>query len=466
MTGFSMSSIAAKFTAAAAALLIASCGIEAAEQTTAKSPAEQIAERFSEPQAASEKLAEAQAQVETARKSAEAARKSSDEARRVAAAKRAAEKGRKEAADAAAARATEQVRADEADMLARARAEAEERRAEMEAARIEREQAEVAAAAAERVRAEAEAVAAAKAAQAQKQAEEARRLAEEALIAEAKARAAERERTEEIQRQAELKQQEARREAAARALAESKAQLAEQERAAEAQRQAELKALEARREAEAKLLAEKLRAAEAAREAKATELARKDAALSAPQADQASAADSVVSLARPGSMPARATILIVMEPGTKGIRRFNKSADPILCVRDGCYISEGAAQPAQLASRGRALGIGNTWGRRAGACQHSLGCTFRGVDLAGSGGFVQPVDMKVMVHDRRESQIITADSDCRLENGRIACRRPVTSNGYRMWIVPEELAERAGGGVLEAAVRSGLQASQSADLLR
>lgn len=463
------SSIAAMLTVAAVALVIASCGIEAAEQQAAKTPAEEIAERFSEPAVSPEKLGQPQAQIDAARQKSEAARKSADEAKRIAAAKRAEEKTRKEANAAAAAKAAEQAKADEAEMLAQARAEAEERRAAMEATRSEHEKSELAGgkanagAEAEQVKLAAERKAqeaAAKAYEAQKQAA---RQAEEKLIADAKAQVAERERIAEEQRQAEIKAAEAKRSAEVKAVVEG-------ERVAEEQKQAEMKTLEARREAEAKLLAERLRLAEAAREAKAAETARQAAApaivapTSRPVAAPA-AVDTVPTVAGPSPAKPRVAILILMDAGNKGIRRFDKTADPILCMKDVCYISEGNEAPARLLSKARALGVGNTWGARAGACQHSLGCVFRDVDLVGTGGVVQPVDMKVMVHDRRESRTVDVDSDCRVDGGRISCRKPISANGYRMWVVPEPLAAKAGGAALDSAVREGLPQSTNAGIL-
>ncbi|MEQ1611883.1 MAG: hypothetical protein ABL904_03955 [Hyphomicrobiaceae bacterium] len=479
-------SIATVLSVAVVALVMASCGIEAAEQPAQKTSAEAMIEKFSEPAVSQEKLADAQAKIDAQRQKSEAARKLAD-------AKRAEEKARKEAA----AKATEQAKADEAEMLAQARAEANERRAAMELARTEHENAEnaterkaqedaakayeaqkfAARQAEEKLIADAKAQAAERerVAEEQKQAEikaaTAKRDAEAKAFAEAKAQAAERERVIEEQNQAEIKAATAKRDAEAKAFAEAKAQAAERERVADQQKQAELKALEARREAEAKVLAEKLREAEAAREAKAAEATRKAAipTVPAPALRPAAApavADTVVSLTSPPPANPRVAILILMEAGNKGIRRFEKTADPILCMRDGCYISEGTTAPARLLSRARALGVGNTWGKRAGACQHSLGCVFRDVELFNTGGFIQPVDMKVMVHDRRESRTVDVDSDCRLEGGRISCRKPVVANGYRMWVIPEPLATRAGGDALDAAVRDGLPQSTSAGLGR
>jgi colicin import membrane protein len=162
----------------------------------------------------------------------------------------------------------------------------------------------------------------------------------------------------------------------------------------------------------------------------------------------------------PSAVPVdpRVTVLLVMDPGTKGIRRFNKSADPVLCHDDVCFVSTGPAAPARPLKRSKALGAGNTLGQRAGACRHSLTCVFRGVTLTGSAPIIQPVDLKVLVHDRRAPRSVSGDASCRAVGGRLSCSRTVVAPGYRAWIVPEAVAEAAGAKVLQAALARGLTA--------
>jgi colicin import membrane protein len=152
----------------------------------------------------------------------------------------------------------------------------------------------------------------------------------------------------------------------------------------------------------------------------------------------------------------KVTILLVMEPGKKGIRRFNKTADPVVCVGPTCSISNGAGAPASELEMRRALGPGNTFGRRAGACRGKLSCIFRGVTLAGQRPAIQPVDLKVLVHDRREAKPASPDASCRVVAGRISCAEMIVAPGYRAWIVPERIAQEAGPQELETAVLRGL----------
>ena len=160
----------------------------------------------------------------------------------------------------------------------------------------------------------------------------------------------------------------------------------------------------------------------------------------------------------------RATILLVMEPGTRGIRRYEKTADPVLCLGQSCYISNGVDRPATATTRGRAFGPGNTLGQRAGACRHSLGCVFRNVDVGHGEIDLQPVDLRILRHDRREVQMVNVDATCAAVAGRLKCSRGVQSRTYRVWIVPESIARRAGDAALLGAVGAGLPDLRSAEL--
>lgn len=168
--------------------------------------------------------------------------------------------------------------------------------------------------------------------------------------------------------------------------------------------------------------------------------------------------------ARP--LEGRVTILLVMAPGSKGIRRHNRTADPILCVNDGCYLSEGPEAPARLVPRQRATGFSGTFGERAAACRNRLGCVFRGIDVTEVPLIVQPVDMHIIKHDRRRIQAIERDSQCRLEGARLVCLRGIYAEDYAMWVVPEKLARDAGPAALERTLAEGLNGPRSAGLDR
>ena len=385
--------------------------------------------------------------------------------------------------------------AEEAEMLARARAEAELRRLEMLQAREQAERADrqVANEKLERAQAEARAAEAARQAEADRRTEEARQLAEArkaeeaARAAEAVRQAEELRKAEEERRLAEIRKaeqealaaEEARRHAEAQRAAEAElAELRRKEdeaRAVEARRVAEAEQqrqrLEAERETEAERLAERLRTAREEREARqagdrvtSTSDARHGATESPRPVGQAThrlTSDDTWADADPSLQRERhVAVLLLMQPGDKGIRRNNRSADPVLCGFRDCYVSNGPDSGARLLPARKALGFFRTWGQRAGVCNNSLGCVFRGVDLAYLDGLLMPVDMRVVRHDRRQPQEIAAASECRLDRGRLVCRKGIYADDYVMWVVPESLAARAGPTALMEALEDGLPPSE------
>ncbi len=411
--------------------------------------------------------------------------------------------------------AEEQRLNEEIDMLARARAEAEARREELVRAREAADNAEQAATAKssannaaeqrrtadERQKAE-EALRAAEATRAK--AEEARHAAEMTRKAEDERRIAEQRRQEE---QAQRLADERRRSDEARIASESRAK-AKAERMAAEQRladealakveEAKQTAMEAEREAEADRIAETLRKARQARmsrgvmDTRATTSGGRDVIEDRPtprDRDESRedrlphgsrSGDIAMDSRRPDERPGtfgqsghddasgsrnrhpewqrystRVTVLLILEPGNYGIRRNNRTADPLLCAEQGCYVSAGAGLSAELLRKRRALGVGRTLGERAGACRNSLGCVFRDVDLGAYPAFVQPVDMHVIKHDRRQPQMLHETSDCRLVAERLACSA-IRGPDYTMWVVPQDLAEHAGPAALERALEDGL----------
>ena len=233
--------------------------------------------------------------------------------------------------------------------------------------------------------------------------------------------------------------------------------------------------MEADREAEARQLSEKLTRAREQREA-AKQLGRGYSALGNPPASASehgvSEAPTPSAINPPGTslttfpqearpqetrvQETRATLLLVMKPGSRGIRRYEQTADPIVCLGASCYVGGGADVPAASMTRAKALGPGNTLGQRAGACRHSLTCIFRGVET-GRGGFdVQAIDLRILRHDRRETVHAEMDRSCSVASGKLACGRPIDAGSYRIWVVPEDVAREAGVNALWAALADGL----------
>jgi hypothetical protein len=390
---------------------------------------------------------------------------------------------------------------DEAEMQEAARQEAEARRAAdqraaEERARIETEQDAARADAArlaqeaEQRRSEddrkAEEARQAEAARLAKDVEEKRladeRKAEEARQAEA-ARQAEERKAEDarIAKEAEEKRLGEEHRAARLAKEAEDKRRAEAAKKAEEQRQADAarEALERQRTEEAERVAQKFRLAREAREAR---LAREREQAARNNGTDTGNSDTRNSLGGPGPdatspiapwdatdtgparfLPTRVTILLVMDPRRRVFAAYPPSANPVLCIGQGCYVSGGAGAPAEYMPRFSALGPANSIGRRAGPCRNQLTCVFRDVELGGGYGQIQPVDMGLLHHDRREIRGVRPDPTCDLISGRLFCAEPTVAKGYRAWIVPEVIATEAGAEALREALALGLPTVRSAE---
>jgi hypothetical protein len=236
----------------------------------------------------------------------------------------------------------------------------------------------------------------------------------------------------------------------------------------------ELRVLEARREAELQRLSDKLKRAEARVAAQkpgspsewATDVAaaptleidtNERSALGAMGGDQSRDTEAA-------ETRGKATIVLVMAP--RGARSYDTAsvADPILCLTDGCYVSNGPQAPATYHSLHESVGFAGRIGRGAGACNGALSCVYRNVTVGSTVAMVQPIDLRRVHHDRREQAEITIDDTCRLIDARLSCSRPVRTETYTLWVVPESLARTIGPERLAQAAEEGLRTSRSAEL--
>jgi colicin import membrane protein len=160
----------------------------------------------------------------------------------------------------------------------------------------------------------------------------------------------------------------------------------------------------------------------------------------------------------------RVTVLLILDVKTTGIRRFGpKTADPVICSAAKCWVSAGPGRDATLMARGKALGPGNTLGKRAAACNHKLACVFRSVELGAEWAALQPIDLRIMRHDRRPELSVRADRSCDFDGFRLSCATLYRAADWRAWIVPEPIAIKAGPEALETALESGLPPARAAD---
>jgi hypothetical protein len=153
-----------------------------------------------------------------------------------------------------------------------------------------------------------------------------------------------------------------------------------------------------------------------------------------------------------GSAETRTTVLLVLEPGSRGIRRWNKTADPMLCVGATCYVSTGAASAATALTRAKAFGLGVALGGRAGACRRA-GCVFRGI-RRGRVAAIQPIDLRLL--PRPDEIARSFRPDCRpcgaplpppapRPTARGSCRTPGRAGGPDPTAVASSLPDEISG---------------------
>lgn len=197
--------------------------------------------------------------------------------------------------------------------------------------------------------------------------------------------------------------------------------------------------------------------------AKASERIAKPSGLGAPIAEEINARAALRFQWPPVTDPGRekrVTILIDMDVGKKGIRRWSKTADPMLCIGMSCFLSRGPGKSARKLHRSKAFGPSIALGIRGLACRSSPRCVFRNVDLGGYDADLQPVDLRFLRHDRRQAKPVRADGSCQVIDARLTCDRLIQGKDWRAWIIPESVAKRAGPAVLGAVLKRGLKPAE------
>ena len=415
------------------------------EEMLKKEDERRLAEETALKKAEEERLAAEQRKADEPRRlaaEAEAKRQGEETARKQAETERVAVEQRKQQELAEAKKAEEQKRLaaeTEAKRLADDKAKAEAKRVAEEAARKQAE--------AERLTAEA------------KKAEEQKRLATEAevkrLAEEARAATA----------QAEAKK------AAEEIRNSSQAQTRE-----DARRQAE----DARLAAEEERLKQERVAAEQrntpAAEQREKQATEKTGVPAAPER-QAAATQNTTAIAKPDELGApdklrqrHVTLILRLEhpSASDGARRFRNefTVDPIACFGETCYVGRGSSEAAKQTTVERALSPGNVLGLRAGACNKTLLCIYRSIELPPGAATLQPIDINVINHDFLLPRLLKADASCRIEGTSLKCDGGLFTHEYSAWIVPESVAERAGPKALEDALNVALPKARQAYAVR
>lgn len=153
---------------------------------------------------------------------------------------------------------------------------------------------------------------------------------------------------------------------------------------------------------------------------------------------------------KPGTAPA--TVLLVLD--TNGAPLSFKP-DPIICIGDRCWLSNGIEAPAVSMPRTQAVALQTTEESSADSCTGKSACVYRGVA-------VDP-DARIEVIEVGEGRgasagayTVPADTSCRSEGGALLCDNGLATQNFRIWVVPEAIAASAGPSSIEDAIENGL----------
>jgi hypothetical protein len=129
--------------------------------------------------------------------------------------------------------------------------------------------------------------------------------------------------------------------------------------------------------------------------------------------------------------------------------------DPIICLDQRCWISNGLEAPAHPLPRSEAIALKSSAGTTSDSCNGKSACVFRDIAV--------PPDAQIQVVELGESRGVTSnpysiaiDASCRKDDGALVCDNALVTHDFRIWAVPEPTAQSIGAEALEDAVAAGL----------
>jgi hypothetical protein len=154
----------------------------------------------------------------------------------------------------------------------------------------------------------------------------------------------------------------------------------------------------------------------------------------------------------PDPMATQATVLLVLDPDGTGI---GFKPDPIICMDNRCWISNGITSPAVSMPRDQAVALQTTGGVTDDSCRGKSGCVYRKVPIDPR----QRIDVIEVGEGGGASAgayTIAADNSCRKEGDALVCDNGLGTQNFRLWVVPESTAVAVGNASLEDAVAGNL----------
>ncbi|WP_156150835.1 hypothetical protein [Hyphomicrobium sp. 99] len=159
-----------------------------------------------------------------------------------------------------------------------------------------------------------------------------------------------------------------------------------------------------------------------------------------------------------GPPATQATILLVLdtESGPLGFK-----PDPIICIDDRCWLSNGIEAPAVAMPRTQAVALRTTEETTSDPCAGKSACVYRGVPLE-AGARIEVIEVGESRGASAGAFTIAADTSCRKDGAALLCDNGLATQDFRIWVVPEAVATSIGPDALEDAVAEGLPDADAA----
>jgi len=150
----------------------------------------------------------------------------------------------------------------------------------------------------------------------------------------------------------------------------------------------------------------------------------------------------------------RATVLLVLtRDESAGVADIKP--DPIICLDQQCWLSNGLQAPARPMSRSEAVALPSTAKLTDDSCSGKSACAYRNIALAPDAQ-IQVVEVGESRGVSDGSFTVSADTSCRKDEGDLVCDNALVTQAFRMWVVPEATAQEIGPSGLETAIADGL----------
>ncbi|MET0431917.1 MAG: hypothetical protein ABWZ86_05515 [Hyphomicrobium sp.] len=150
--------------------------------------------------------------------------------------------------------------------------------------------------------------------------------------------------------------------------------------------------------------------------------------------------------------PGSATVLLVLDPEVlgRGIK-----PDPIICIDNSCWLSNGIGTPALAMPRNQAVVLPTTAASSPNSCSGKSGCVYRNV-IVDPTQRIDVIEVGEGGGASAGAYTVTADRSCRKSGATLSCDDGLATQNFRIWVVPEAIADAAGPTSLENAVAEGL----------